>query len=311
METIWRERLPERLCACDTWTHDQSVSDEVVSCNTPVIREVMNILMPMKRYHWSVEYFEDLRNVNHCEYITMRQNADSGKYVLESQLRTWSELRRQRRAEEARNNPTRRNTLSAFLSQTLDKSPNIQPHQWDGSAEKSKHGEQKLAQHLQLPPSAGVSKLDQKEADDHALASQEPQPSAIVDGSADKVHPSPEQQQSGLPIRSVPTYLDSSHEGSGTDTPHEMPSDDDGEYFDPPSSMAQAMRKAPQRKPTPEDIERWANESGMGAGKDADALGDEPTPDQESSEDVSYERRVKDRLEEAEREDKSLRGSVY
>jgi hypothetical protein len=53
----------------------------------------------MKWYHFSVEYFEDLRNVNHCEFLIMRRNDDSGKYLLENKLRTWSELKRERALE--------------------------------------------------------------------------------------------------------------------------------------------------------------------------------------------------------------------
>ena len=45
----------------------------------------------MKWYHWSVEYFEDLMNLRHCEFIIMKLNRDNGKYVLENHLRTWSE----------------------------------------------------------------------------------------------------------------------------------------------------------------------------------------------------------------------------
>jgi len=50
----------------------------------------------MKWYHFSVEYFEDLRNVNHCEFVVMKKSPDSGRYILQNQLRTWSELRRER-----------------------------------------------------------------------------------------------------------------------------------------------------------------------------------------------------------------------
>ena len=53
----------------------------------------------MKWYHYSVEHFEDLRNVNHCEFLIMRRNDDSGKYILENNLRTWSELKRERAQE--------------------------------------------------------------------------------------------------------------------------------------------------------------------------------------------------------------------
>ena len=31
----------------------------------------------MKWYHWSVEYFEDLRNVNHCEFVVMKHESTS------------------------------------------------------------------------------------------------------------------------------------------------------------------------------------------------------------------------------------------
>ena len=53
----------------------------------------------MKWYHFSVEYFEDLRNVNHCEFLIMRKN-DNGKYLLENKLRTWSELKKERAAQQ-------------------------------------------------------------------------------------------------------------------------------------------------------------------------------------------------------------------
>ncbi|KAH8784601.1 putative phosphoglycerate mutase DET1 [Hyaloscypha finlandica] len=49
----------------------------------------------------SVCYFEDLRNVNHCEFLIMRKKEDSGKYILENNLRTWSELKRERLAAAA------------------------------------------------------------------------------------------------------------------------------------------------------------------------------------------------------------------
>lgn len=55
----------------------------------------------MKWYHWSVEYFEDLRNINHCEFVILKRNEeeDGGKFILQNKLRTWSELKRQRAIE--------------------------------------------------------------------------------------------------------------------------------------------------------------------------------------------------------------------
>ncbi|KAG7111632.1 Broad-range acid phosphatase DET1 like protein [Verticillium longisporum] len=61
-----------------------------------VTHGLMSRVFLMKWYHFTVEYFEDLRNVNHCEFLIMRKQEESGKYILENNLRTWSELRRER-----------------------------------------------------------------------------------------------------------------------------------------------------------------------------------------------------------------------
>lgn len=268
-------------------------------------------LVDPRRYHWSVEYFEDLRNVNHCEFVIMRQNMDSGKYVLESQLRTWSDLKRERakeRAEEARNNPIRRNTLSSFLKKNGgEPSPDIQPRQWGGCVGGCDHQHHKYPRRelkdIGLPPAVEAVENSENEADDHPLGDKDAVP---TDGTAEAMR----SKLRNMPARSVPSYLRSGRDGSGTNsganTPHEM-SDEEGEYFRTSSqsnaqssggSMKAALRRAPQRKATEEDFERWANESGMGSGKQADALGDEPDADD-------------DELAEAEQQETSVRGSVY
>ena len=61
-----------------------------------VTHGLMTRVFLMKWYHFSVEYFEDLRNVEHCEFVVMRLDQGSGKYVLQNQLRTWSELREEK-----------------------------------------------------------------------------------------------------------------------------------------------------------------------------------------------------------------------
>lgn len=79
----------------------------------------------MKWYHFSVEYFEDLRNVNHCEFLIMRKKEDSGKYILENNLRTWSELKRERlaaaAAKEKASSPTSPTTTSSTPVSEKDK----------------------------------------------------------------------------------------------------------------------------------------------------------------------------------------------
>jgi hypothetical protein len=78
----------------------------------------------MKWYHFSVEYFEDLRNVNHCEFLIMRKKEDSGKYILENNLRTWSELKRERLAAAAakeKTNPSSPSTATAVSEKDKEK----------------------------------------------------------------------------------------------------------------------------------------------------------------------------------------------
>jgi broad specificity phosphatase PhoE len=60
-----------------------------------VTHGLMTRVFLMKWYHFSVEYFEDLRNVNHCEFVIMKLNPDNGKFILQNQLRTWSQLQRE------------------------------------------------------------------------------------------------------------------------------------------------------------------------------------------------------------------------
>lgn len=220
----------------------------------------------MKWYHWSVEYFEDLRNVNHCEFVVMRRREENGRYALQNQLRTWSELKRLRALEakgERRvvGNPLRRNTLSAFLK-----------HEDRGEGE----GVKGVVAVEGAPMSGEASgAVRQRTATEPALDG--------LDGSADTA-----ESNSTKPL--LHPTLDTSGSNSGTTTPHEMP--DESSYFertptasagaDPiprggPRALAQALRRPlPQRKATPEDVERWVRESGMGRGRLADGLGDEP-----------------------------------
>ena len=73
--------------------------DSFASVCVLVTHGLMTRVFLMKWYHFSVEYFEDLRNVNHCEFVVMKLNEGNGKYELKNQLRTWSELRREKERE--------------------------------------------------------------------------------------------------------------------------------------------------------------------------------------------------------------------
>ncbi|KAK4461645.1 broad-range acid phosphatase DET1 [Cladorrhinum samala] len=119
MERMWQERadyghffyrIPNGESAADAYDRisgfneslwRQFGEDDFASVCVLVTHGLMSRVFLMKWYHFSVEYFEDLRNVNHCEFLIMRQN-DKGKYILENKLRTWSELKRQSAIEVAK-----------------------------------------------------------------------------------------------------------------------------------------------------------------------------------------------------------------
>ncbi|KAF7548990.1 hypothetical protein G7046_g8484 [Stylonectria norvegica] len=113
MERMWQERadyghffyrIPNGESAADAYDRvsgfnesmwRQFGEDDFPSVCVLVTHGLMSRVFLMKWYHFTVEYFEDLRNVNHCEFLIMRKE-DNGKYILENNLRTWSGLRRER-----------------------------------------------------------------------------------------------------------------------------------------------------------------------------------------------------------------------
>ncbi|CAG8960638.1 hypothetical protein HYFRA_00013516 [Hymenoscyphus fraxineus] len=114
MERMWQERadyghffyrIPDGESAADAYDRvsgfneslwRQFSEEDCASVCVLVTHGLMSRIFLMKWYHFSVEYFEDLRNVNHCEFLIMRKKEDSGKYILENNLRTWSELKKER-----------------------------------------------------------------------------------------------------------------------------------------------------------------------------------------------------------------------
>ena len=89
------------------------------------------------RYHYSVEYFEDLRNVNHCEFIIMERNRITGKYLLQSQLRTWSAYKREQEAK--------RSTIDGENAEASgkDEQPAQLPRRWGGCVNGCNHDKYK------------------------------------------------------------------------------------------------------------------------------------------------------------------------
>lgn len=115
MARMWKERaeyghffyrIPNGESAADAYDRVSGFNDSLwrrfeetdfASVCILVTHGLMTRVFLMKWYHFSVEYFEDLRNVGHCE-MTVLKRSDTGKFVLQNELRTWSELRRERAA---------------------------------------------------------------------------------------------------------------------------------------------------------------------------------------------------------------------
>lgn len=115
MERMWRERadyghffyrIPNGESAADAYDRVSGFNESLwrsfgeegfASVCVLVTHGLMTRVFLMKWFHFSVEYFEDLRNVDHCEFVVMKRSEGSeGKFVLQNQLRTWSELKREK-----------------------------------------------------------------------------------------------------------------------------------------------------------------------------------------------------------------------
>ena len=108
MERMWQERaayghffyrIPHGESAADAYDRvsgfneslwRQFAEDDFPSVLVLVTHGLMARVFLMKWYHYSVEYFEDLRNIEHCEFVIMKKNQGTGKYELLNKLRTWS-----------------------------------------------------------------------------------------------------------------------------------------------------------------------------------------------------------------------------
>ncbi|KAI7788862.1 hypothetical protein LA080_008754 [Diaporthe eres] len=159
MERMWQERadyghffyrIPNGESAADAYDRisgfneslwRQFGEDDFASVCVLVTHGLMSRVFLMKWYHFSVEYFEDLRNINHCELLIMNKQ-DSGKYVLENNLRTWSELRKERALKKGKEKEKEKEKSDAGTpgskdTSKLDKalsadSPVKPPRRWGG-----------------------------------------------------------------------------------------------------------------------------------------------------------------------------------
>ncbi|KAF9889140.1 hypothetical protein FE257_007629 [Aspergillus nanangensis] len=160
MERMWLERadyghffyrIPNGESAADAYDRISGFNeslwrlfgeDDFANVCVLVTHGLMTRVFLMKWYHWSVEYFEDLRNINHCEFVILKLNPDNGKYVLQNQLRTWSELRR----EKAQDAQRERNAKGLSpLPPTPSEIPPPIRRKWGGCPEGCSHGVRRKA----------------------------------------------------------------------------------------------------------------------------------------------------------------------
>ena len=213
----------------------------------------MSRVFLMKWYHFTVEYFEDLRNVEHCEFLVMRKQ-ENGKYLLENNLRTWSELRREK---------------AALKDDKPAPPPRQNARRWGGCPNGCDH-----SRHYKKRPDAEGS----------AASTQPPIPQADAD-----------QAQKHLlrPLKSPHMHLGRDFGGtwsghasaadSGSERGHESDDDDEENENGVPHGRHLSVQSA-------DDDVVYANR-----------LGDAPASAGDSDLDI----------DEAERQDRSIRGSVY
>jgi hypothetical protein len=283
----------------------------------------MSRVFLMKWYHFSVEYFEDLRNVNHCEFLIMHKNEDSGKYILENNLRTWSELRHEREAERKE----KEKSLPAEKTVESTQSSIPKRKQWGGCPNGCDH-----RRHYSMKiKSVNGTQSNGKEAhqEDGPVKGRPTMRRWQSSEDEDEDDPRGRTVPSGI---DTPKYMDeivSSADGTPSyisvedrlrgrvKSPHQIPllqvgrdfggsasgntsragSDTDEDTQNVPSRR---NRKVPSLRKAVETF----HESGMRRGAKADALGDQSGSDGEADDDI-------DSLEKEEAADKSIRGSVY
>ena len=140
VERLWRERanyghffyrIPNGESGADVYDRITSFNgslwrrfseDEMASVAVLVTHGLCSRVFLMAWYHYSVEFFEDLRNINHCEFLVMKLGGN-GRYVLQNELRTWTDLKRER--------ASRRSIVAAPTSPKEDSGvPRIPVRRW-------------------------------------------------------------------------------------------------------------------------------------------------------------------------------------
>lgn len=340
MERMWQERadyghffyrIPNGESAADAYDRVSGFNeslwrsfgeDDFASVCVLVTHGLMTRVFLMKWYHFSVEYFEDLRNVNHCEFVVMKKEAENGKYVLQNQLRTWSELRKEREAAAAPPSPVPVRTrwgggpdacehgLANLVKRprrqnTADLFDDDAPSPLTGDAVRSNRQSFTAAnQSYNNPPQDNDEDDPRGRVGPPKRALTPPEKnSTSPSGPLTRSFPSNDHLPNRLISPNRVAILQAGRDGggsrSGTTSRNGSPDDgaEDKGTTGPPVASKRSMARALNG-------DFAAGESGMGTGAMADALGDQSDVDAGDREDGTE-------LEELEAADKSLRGSVY
>lgn len=124
-ESLWRSFEEEDFASVCVLGESVSRSSGE-NANDIVTHGLMSRVFLMRWYHFSVEYFEDLRNVHHCEFLIMRQQPETGSFVLENTLRTWSQLIKDRAAQKEREKSEKHSLpMLAIADKDREKQPKL------------------------------------------------------------------------------------------------------------------------------------------------------------------------------------------
>jgi hypothetical protein len=276
------------------------------------------------RYHWSVEYFEDLRNVNHCEFIVMKQSETNKKYILQNELRTWSELKR-RAAAAGGGNSTSTTPSRTHSQSALTESPTIPIRRWGGCVNGCNHDKanwpkrpmrKNTVEYLGQQAPATTTSPPIEEQDGYPVVPQDSTSAPVIEeptpSKLGRKHSAKVAQATALPPTPA-SPNDASNDASTSDEddarsrnptvprtsailrhlqpPQRTPGEgfsDDSDYFPGMQHLSagtngknrlrassKQRQQSKERKLARKQTEKgWKEESGMGTGKRADALGD-------------------------------------
>ncbi|KAI9684755.1 MAG: hypothetical protein M1829_000130 [Trizodia sp. TS-e1964] len=256
MERMWQERadyghffyrIPNGESAADAYDRVSGFNESLwrqfgeadfASVCVLVTHGLMTRVFLMKWYHYSVEYFEDLRNVNHCEFVLMERPAGDGPYVLKTELRTWTQLANER----------------ALTTSSAPPEPLIQiRNTWGGCPNGCSHADFTLASRRRHEGGPAEAVAPEK-------AAPRRNPS---DSDEDEDDP---RGRVGAPAAHLArlTLLQAGRDFGGTNSGAASVSGEEEE-----GAVPEAARRARM-----ENRRTWSLESGMGAGARANALGD-------------------------------------